>query len=369
MLAPWRRRSQARLCCAVLGLALLVSCGESGGEHPHGIEGPPSGGLVFIREVDGRTDLARARLADGAVALVSRTPAREERWPYWSGVTRRVVFPARPYGSKPEANLILWDPESGEERVLTPTPHRDERWPTWSPVEPKLAFAFKQRRRPSGIGILDLVAERSETVASTAFPGVFLRPAFSPDGRLLVAQRRMGRSSDTELWLVQPGRPARRLTREPGAIDTKARFTNDGRSILFTRRFEGEVPTNLFLLDLESNSTRLFASLPTANDHSAWPSPTRGEVAFVSDREGSRDVFLVDLASGAPRNLTRTPDTDEMAPVWSPDGELLVILRTRAAARGERPGSGERILAVIDREGRALFETPGMMADWMPAWP
>jgi Tol biopolymer transport system component len=92
-------------------------------------------------------------------------------------------------------------------------------------------------------------------------------------------------------------------------------------------------------------------------------------VAFVSDRDGSRDVFLVDLAGGAPRNLTQSPQSDELAPVWSPDGELLVILRTRAAGPGERPGGGERIVAVIDREGRALFETPGMMADWMPAWP
>ncbi len=89
----------------------------------------------------------------------------------------------------------------------------------------------------------------------------------------------------------------------------------------------------------------------------------------MSDRDGSRDVFLVDLAGGAPRNLTRSPETDEMAPLWSPDGELLVILRARAAGPGEPPGGGERRLSVIDREGHTLFETPGMMADWMPAWP
>ena len=36
---------------------------------------------------------------------------------------------------------------------------------------------------------------------------------------------------------------------------------------------------------------------------------------------------------------------------------------------GRRPSADESHLAVIDREGRALFETQGMMADWMPAWP
>ena len=28
----------------------------------------------------------------------------------------------------------------------------------------------------------------------------------------------------------------------------------------------------------------------------------------------------------------------------------------------------ETRLVVVDREGRSIFETPGMMADWMPPW-
>jgi hypothetical protein len=34
-----------------------------------------------------------------------------------------------------------------------------------------------------------------------------------------------------------------------------------------------------------------------------------------------------------------------------------------------RPDPAVARIAVIDRNGRVLFETPGMMADWMPAWP
>jgi len=353
----------------MLGFAVLLGCWESGDHAGRGVTGPPSGGLIFVREVDGRADLARARIADGAVVMVSPTPGREERWPYWSDVTRRVVFPARPYGPTLQANLVLWDPETGEERVLTPTPDRDERWPTWSPVEPRLAYAFKQPRRSSGIALYDLATERSEVIASVAFPGTFLRPAFSPDGRRLVAQRRAGRSSDTELWLLEARRPPRRLTSEPGAIDTKARFTRDGRAILFTRWLEEQWTADLFRLDLETGTERRFASLPTANDHSCWPSPTRQEIAFVSDRDGSKDIFLADLADGVPRNLTRSPEIDESAPLWSPDGERLVILRDPRTEPGRRPSADEHRLAVIDRGGRTLFETQGMMGDWMPAWP
>ena len=61
--------------------------------------------------------------------------------------------------------------------------------------------------------------------------------------------------------------------------------------------------------------------------HSARPSPTRDEIAFVSDRDGSSDVFLADLDGSAQRSLQHTPDHNELAPRWSPDGEFVVVTR------------------------------------------
>lgn len=349
--------------------ATLLACHDGGATAGRGVAGPRSGGLLFIKQVDGQADLARARIADGAIAVVSSTPEREERWPYWSDVTRRVVFPARPYGPRLKMDLMLWDPESGEERALAAVPAQDERWPTWSPGAPRLAYAFKHPRRESGIILYDLAAEHSEVLASVKPPGLFLRPAFSPDGHRLVAESRSGRGPQKDIWLLESGRPPHRLTSEPGTIDSKARFTPDGRTILFTRRLVKGGPGDLFRIDLETGTRKRFASLPEADDHSAWHSPTRNEIAFISDRDGSRDVFLLDLAEGVPRNLTQSPQIDEAAPLWSPDGERLVILRRpRTEPPGEIPADQHR-LAVIDREGRALFETQGMMADWMPAWP
>lgn len=333
-----------------------------------GIAGPRSGGLVFVKEVDGRADLARARIEDGTVIAVSHTPDREERWPYWSDAARRVVYQTRPYGPELQTDLALWHPESGEEAILASTPDRDERWPTWSPVAPRLAYAFKQAQQSSGVALYDPGTGHTEILARVASPGLFLRPAFSPGGRQLVAQRRAGRSRETHLWLLESGRPARRLTGQPGDVDTKARFMPDGRSILFSRQVEAGGPRDLFRLALETGAETRVASLAAADDHSAWPSPTRDEIAFISDRDGSNDVFLFDLAAGASRNLTRSAEIDEGVPLWSPDGERLVILRRPRTGSGRRVSADQNRLAVIDREGRLLFETQGMMADWMPAW-
>jgi Tol biopolymer transport system component len=352
----------------VLGLALLLACHDGEDSAAIGVAGNRSGGLIFVKEVDGQADLARARIADRTVVVVSRTPQREERWPYWSKVARRVVFQIRSYASSLETDLALWDPESGLEEILASTPARDERWQAWSPVAPQLAYVFKQHHRPSGIALHDLSTGRTLVLASVELPAFFVRPVFSPDGRRLVVQHRPDRSEETDLWLIEPGWPARRLT-SSSAVDTKARFLPDGRSILFTRRPERMMPRDLILLDLASGTETRFASLPTAEDHSAWPSPTRDEVAFVSDRDGSRDVFLVDLADGVPRNLTKSPMINEGAPLWSPDGERLVILLTPKTKPGRRLLARQMRIAVIDRDGRTLFETQGAMADWMPAWP
>ena len=94
-------------------------------------------------------------------------------------------------------------------------------------------------------------------------------------------------------------------------------------------------PGDLARLDLATGEAVLLASLPEADDHSGKLSPVRDELVFVSDRDGSRDIFLLELPDGVPRNLTRTPDLHEGAPHWSPDGEWLVILRfPRRGLRG-----------------------------------
>ena len=107
---------------------------------------------------------------------------------------------------------------------------------------------------------------------------------------------------------------------------------------------------------------------PDADDHSAWQSPARDEIVFVSDRDGSMDLFLADLAGEKLRNLTSSPDRDEYAPHWSPDGERIAAI---VVPRGAPMTASESTLGVthvlaIDRSGRTLLETPGAMPDWMP---
>ncbi len=354
-------RRNRTVTLSVVGLA-LAACNASA---PLGTEGSPAGGFACILERDGNADVARIRLRDGKVAPITSTPRFEERWPYWSPHARHLVFERRSYASGPRSDLVLWDVDSGEERFLGTEPPTDQSWPAWSPVRAELVYTFHAGPL-AGVALVQVTAGQAPVtrVLASAGPGHgFLRPVWSRDGAGLVIQRRSRANNHSHLWYVPLDGKPDPLT-EGDVFDFKAQFSSDGRRLYFTRSEGPNEPGTLMRLDLdldgEGGTPAALWSRPGTNEHSLKPSPTRDELVFVSDRDGSFDLFLLG-AAGEPRNLTRTDHQDEFAPQWSPDGELLLFL--------VREADGAQRSAVIDRTGRTLMEAPCLMAEWMPAWP
>ena len=81
-------------------------------------------------------------------------------------------------------------------------------------------------------------------------------------------------------------------------------------------------------------------------------------------------MWLAEWPDGPARPLATTPDVDEYAPRWSPDGERLAVTVVPAGEDLRLDGdSFDRArVRVLERDGRVAFETPGLMPDWMPAW-
>jgi Tol biopolymer transport system component len=349
-------------------LAAALGC-----DSQAGVRGDPSQGLVFVQRDGQALELARARLADGAVRTLWHTPERDESWPTWSQVAQRLAFQVGRTGPDARSDLWIWRPGDAQAAPIAETPRRDEAWPSWSPVAPQLAFAFRGGSNAPGVALAAFGdgAPVAAPVAEAPAHTWFLRPRFAPDGLSLVAQRRAPRES--QLWILErAGGGSRALTRDPAWFDLKAAFTRDGTRVLFTRRPAGGGPADIASVDREGGALRLHASTQAADDQSATPSPTRDEFAFVSDRDGSYELYVAPLDGGPARRLTDTPDRDEGAPHWSPDGERLVF--TVAPREGPAPRARSRDaleharIRAIDREGRLLFDAPGVMPDWMPPW-
>lgn len=310
----------------------------------------------------------RARLADGAVRALTETAERDEIWPYWSEPAKRLVFQTTT--GEGESDLMVWSEQFGE-KPLGPTRDREARWPAWSPVAPQLAYAFRNKESPpSGVAVANVVSGTNELVGQAGSQDIFLRPNWSPDGAALVAQRRLKSGRGSQLWLLKPGAPPESLTSDQRWIDYKPFFTRDGASIVYSRKQEPEGASQI-VQRVFGGEIRQLAALEGSSNHSARPSPSRDEIAFVSDRSGRPQIYLLELETG---NLRRLGDFagSAFAPRWSPDGELLVVTVSPPGTADPRLADRESLentrVVVIDRSGRVHLDLPGLMPDWMPPW-
>ena len=87
----------------------------------------------------------------------------------------------------------------------------------------------------------------------------------------------------------------------------------------------------------DGNSTGIFLRNPDgvnriqisqSNDRDPVWSPDSKQLAFVSTRDGSEDIYVVEIGENGPRGqalrITNTPGRD-FAPVWSENGKEIVF--------------------------------------------
>ena len=134
-------------------------------------------------------------------------------------------------------------------------------------------------------------------------------------------------NGDADLFVVAAGGgPERRLTRGPGH-DSLARWTPDGRSVVFTSSRSGT--PQLWQVDADGGRLRRLRA-NAATEYQADPSPDGKTLAFLSNLGGPERLLLEDLASGATRELVRHGgDTIFGNPHWSPDGRRIAFSSNR----------------------------------------
>ena len=150
----------------------------------------------------------------------------------------------------------------------------------------------------------------------------------------------------------------------------------DGETILF------ELLGDLYTLPVSGGSATRITS-GQGYDMQPRFSPDGGEIVFVSDRDGSENVWVARADGTDPRQLTDTERENYMSPVWTPDGEyvmtgkgtqLWLYPRGRGLGRtGYRaPGRGCSRAAhspggrVRGRSALSLGQRAGQPRGWLP---
>lgn len=90
-------------------------------------------------------------------------------------------------------------------------------------------------------------------------------------------------------------------------------------------------------------------------------SEPKGRIAFVSDRTGFHDIYVMDAATGAVTDITRN-SADDFGPAWSPDGKRIAFVSTRDDANGD--------IYVMNADGAGVTRLTYNVghADYTPAW-
>lgn len=149
-----------------------------------------------------------------------------------------------------------------------------------------------------------------------------IEPALSPDRtRLAFASRRDG-SWDLYLLDLQSGLTAQ-VTNTP-AYDGAPSWSPDGLWLAYETYLDDNLEIAVISADDRSQPPIRLTADPAADHSPAW-APQGRQVAFVSTRSGDSEIWLANLDQAAERytNLSQSPETLEMYPVWSSDGRYL----------------------------------------------
>ena len=133
----------------------------------------------------------------------------------------------------------------------------------------------------------------------------------------------------------------------------------DGRTIVF------ELLGDLYTLPVSGGEATRITSGQAYDMQPAF-SPDGKKLVFISDRNGSENVWVANADGTKPRAITTTERDNYMSPAWAPDGEYVI------AAKGaqlwmyhESGGSGVQMTGVTSRPapagGRAAAPAPAIL--------
>ena len=131
----------------------------------------------------------------------------------------------------------------------------------------------------------------------------------------------------------------------------------DGNLEVYVSNIDGSNPVNI------SNNS--------ADDGWAVWSPTSEKIAFLSTRDGKTDVYVSNSDGSNLLNLTNTPDHNETAIAWSPDGTTLVYISWTVKSTPNPYTTGDEKLMLVNVNGSNKVEISaavGTDLDIAPEW-
>jgi eukaryotic-like serine/threonine-protein kinase len=326
---------------------------------------PDGSTIVFswLGEGVNNPELVLLRIGSTTRVQLTNDPGVED-WPTWSPDGSRIAFIRRGSG---QCGIYTMPAAGGTERKLRDL--RDDRYYglAWSPDGRSIAYADrKSSAEPFTVSLLSLDTLTARRLTNPPAGAGDLRFAFSPDGRALAVIRLehdigvyvlatdtgTGKALLTgqqewfgavtwsgdgrHLILSANQQGVRRLWKLPiagGGLEQLAIAGEDayfpavsarGRRLIFVREFSDWDFSRVAASLAPARAPAPFPSSPRIDLDPAF-SPDGRKLAFVSERGGTREVWVSDADGAGARQLTSLRATAVGKPSWSPDGRYLAF--------------------------------------------
>ena len=210
------------------------------------------------------------------------------------------------------------------------------------------------------------------TETPTPIPPTSLPPLSGSGGGVIAFVS--DRDGNKEIYVMNAdGTDKRRLTKQR-FVDNQPAWSPDGTKIAFTSTRKGS--EDIYIMNADGSAPRRLTTSQVNDFFPTWSpalpaSGTSGrQIAFVSDSGRDTDIYILNSigSNGDPQQLTQTDaNVYEDHPAWSPalsEGGAIV---TKIAFVSNRDGNDE--IYVIDADGSNLRRlTYNDARDWFPAW-
>ena len=205
--------------------------------------------------------------------------------------------------------------------------------PSLSPDGKQLAFAWNGGTG-SHFSIYVKLIGAEEPLRLTRQDSIDFNPVWSPDGHYIAFCRI--KKGNTGIYIVPSLGGAERKIRdthwEQRDFDQvfwyfgRLSWSPDGKLLAFSDRMSNNEPTSIFLLALDSLSSRRLTSATLPGDYNPVFSPDGQMLAFNRGSQGVTSIYTMPVAGGAERRLT-TGSQFGWGLAWTSDGRELVFGR------------------------------------------
>jgi Tol biopolymer transport system component len=203
--------------------------------------------------------------------------------------------------------------------------------PAWSPNGDRIAFA-SDRNGKFDIYIMNIDGANVVQLTHDPFPWLYdlqsseIEPTWSPDGRQIafVAGNNTGTGNNVNLYLMNAdGSNVVQVNKKNSHI-LRSSWSPNGNQIAYCFERHDDVKF-IFIINIDGSDDN-----PLVNGCMPTWSPDGRRIAFEAhsrdERNGSINLFVVNVDGSNKVALTTDEDAIEMSPAWSPDGKRIAFV-------------------------------------------